>query len=146
MPHSAFSHFRIFIFSHLPNIAEIFTLRKKGVSYAAAIAWFFISVYLLTLPGTKFPKEDWLNKIWIDKWVHIFLFGVLTWLWCRAVTNKAKRIFVLVGLLCTLYGIGMEFVQRYCIAFRSFDGWDIVADAAGAVLGVWYSTRRYIKK
>ena len=45
-----------------------------------------------------------------------------------------------------IYGIGMEFVQRYLINNRSFDEGDIVADAVGCALGVFFSRKRFIKK
>jgi len=44
------------------------------------------------------------------------------------------------------YGIVMEFIQKYFIPNRSFDIGDIIADAAGSLLGLIYSAWRYIKK
>lgn len=56
------------------------------------------------------------------------------------------RYFIIAGLICTAYGIIMEFVQKYYVPNRSFDTGDIFADAAGALIGTFYSIRRYIKK
>ena len=40
----------------------------------------------------------------------------------------------------------MEFVQKYFVAFRSFDPGDIVADGIGSLIGYFFAARRYIKK
>jgi VanZ family protein len=107
---------------------------------------------LLTIPGKAFPKENWLDRLWVDKWVHIFLFAVMTWLWCRALHQSGSRgkqlvkIFLFIAVLSLAYGIGMEFVQRDLVANRGFDVWDIVADAVGVAVGLIYSRSRYIKK
>jgi VanZ family protein len=37
----------------------------------------------------------------------------------------------------------MEFVQLYFVANRSFDGGDVIADLAGAVLGGGYGWWKY---
>ena len=121
-------------------------MKKSSFSLAAAITWLIISTILLTLPGNDLPSEDWLDKIGFDKWVHIGMFSVLTWLWCLAIKTKTRQVFFLIGTLCLIYGAGMEFIQRYFIPNRSFDIGDIIADGAGAALGVFYSIRRYIKK
>lgn len=127
-------------------------MNKRKISLLLAISWFIISVILLTLPGSAIPKEDWLGKIWIDKWVHVGMFSVMVYLWCVVVlkqnveNEKLKLIFWIVSAFCLTYGIGMEFVQKYFIPNRSFDVGDIIADAVGCSVGLVYSLRRYIKK
>lgn len=115
------------------------------------IAWFIISTILFTLPGSSLPKEDWLDKIWIDKWVHIGLFATMVFLLGRAGYQqtplpKRKRYFITCCLLCIAYGVAIEFIQKYFIPNRSFDLKDIAADSLGSILGAWYCTRRYIKE
>jgi hypothetical protein len=120
--------------------------------FLPAILWFIISTILLTLPGSSIPKEDWLGKIWADKWIHVAMFAIMVFLWCRLLlkkyigNKKLKTIFFYMALLWLAYGIGMEFVQKYFIPNRSFDVGDIIADAAGCLAGFTFSTRRYIKK
>jgi VanZ family protein len=129
-------------------------LKKIHVAFILAIGWFIISTVLLTLPGTDFPKEDWLDKIWFDKWVHIGMFSIMVLLWCiswkflkkSATAEKLKRIFITIALIWLGYGIAMEFVQKYFIPFRSFDIGDMLADATGCAVGVVFSIRRLIKK
>jgi VanZ family protein len=129
-------------------------LRKTYFPLIAAITWFIISVILLTLPGTAFPKEDWLDKIWFDKWVHIGMFAIMVTLWCMSWNSlkadkspkKLKQVFVFTALSCLGYGITMEFVQKFFVPFRSFDVGDIAADAIGCAIGVIFSIKRYKKK
>ena len=117
-----------------------------------AIGWLFITTFLLTLPGAAIPEENWLDKIWADKWVHIILFALLVILWCRGIAKKITekklliKYFIAITILAIAYGIGMEFAQRYLISNRSFDIVDILADAAGCMTGLGFCFRRYIKK
>lgn len=60
--------------------------------------------------------------------------------------GKNRSYFIIAGLLCIAYGVGMEYVQKYYVPNRSFDVGDIIADSVGSVLGTVYSIRRYIKK
>ena len=136
----------------LHNIAEIFCLKKIKPSFIPAILWVIISTVLLTIPGSAFPKQNWLNKIWFDKWVHIGMFILMVVLWCWAIhkknisNTKLKNRFLLIGLSSLLYGIVMELVQHYFIVNRSFEIGDIIADATGCSIGIGYSRWRLIKK
>ena len=117
-----------------------------------AIVWLTISTFLLVLPGSSLPKNDWMGKLWLDKWIHVGLFAIMVFLWCWAMTRfevdpaKWKKGFLLIAILCLAYGIGMEFVQKYFVVNRSFDEGDILADAGGCIAGWVFSGRRYIKK
>jgi len=126
-------------------------LAKSTSPLILAIGWLIMTIVLLTLPGSAFPKENWLSKLWVDKWVHVVLFAILVILWCRAVWKTGNRIslknyFVGITILGIAYGTGMEFIQRYLVANRSFDILDIVSDAAGCLIGLGFSLARYIKK
>ena len=128
-------------------------MKKIKPSLIPAAGWFIISAILFTLPGSAFPKENWLDKIWFDKWVHIGIFTVLVALWCwgypfkkGSIPKKLRKIFITVGIICLLYGIAVEFFQKSFIPNRSFDFGDILADAIGCATGVIFSIGRYIKK
>ncbi|HRE37662.1 MAG TPA: VanZ family protein [Chitinophagaceae bacterium] len=114
-------------------------------SLLPAAGWLILCTILLVLPGSAFPKEDWLSKIWFDKWVHIGLFSTMVVLWCWGGQKKFKKKYILVTTAALVYGIAMEFIQQYFVVNRSFDTGDIVADAIGCLIGYGFSWK-YIKK
>ena len=125
---------------------------KKNFSITVfALIWLLIITTLLCMPGTKFPKITWQDKIWLDKWIHVFLFMVLVVLWNKAysgkknIQNNTRKIFFQIMILGFLYGIAMELVQKYFIPFRSFDIGDILADGIGSFIGYLISVKRFVK-
>lgn len=128
-----------------------FQLKNPRLAFVLAIAWFLVLTWLLCLPGSEFPKDNWLKKIQTDKWVHIVLFFLLILTWCRAYAAKKnisanlKNVFTWISITGFLYGIVMELVQHYFVAFRSFEAGDIIADGVGCIGGYLFS-KRYIKK
>jgi hypothetical protein len=97
-----------------------------------AIFWLTMTTVLLCLPGSAIPQHKWFDFLMVDKWVHIFLFSLLTFLFARF--NNPSR-FLIIAFTVLAYGVAMEFVQKWFIENRSFDVGDIGADAAGALLG-----------
>ncbi len=124
----------------------------RSVFLLPGLVWLYIVSFLMTMPASAFPTEDWFSKVQFDKWVHAGLFAMLVTCWCwgmkKLITRKEKlaAVFIWVTILVILYGIGMEFIQKYYIPNRSFDFWDIVADAVGAYIGLIFSRRYFIKK
>lgn len=112
-----------------------------------SLGWLILSTVLLTLPGSAFPRQNWLGGVHLDKWIHLLLFGILTFLWCRAfLARPGKWLFIVIAVLAAVYGIAMEFVQEWWIPNRSFEMIDIFADLGGAVLGLGIFWVRYLKK
>ena len=110
-----------------------------------AVLWLvFISV-LFILPGSAFPKDNWLTKLHFDKWVHFGFFAVLLFLW-RFYFPPAGKYDLLLLLAAFFYGLGVELIQHFFVANRSFDIVDLIADMAGAFAGIWFWNKRYIKK
>ncbi|HEY0041918.1 MAG TPA: VanZ family protein [Flavisolibacter sp.] len=111
----------------------------------AALVWLvFISV-LFFLPGSALPKQGWLDGIHFDKWVHFGFFGLLLFLW-RFYWPAKTGYHVLLLVMAFLYGLGVELIQHYYVANRSFDSGDLIADMVGAVAGIlfweWYKKNR----
>lgn len=127
-------------------------MKTFNPAFLSGIAWLIISTILLTIPGTAFPTENFLDKIFFDKWIHIGLFAILVFLFCWSFSKKQnsgkklKKIFIVIFSLAVVYGISMEFVQKYFIANRGFELGDIIADMVGAGTGFLISNRKYIKK
>jgi VanZ family protein len=126
------------------------SLQQTSTSWLFAIGWLVICTILFTLPGSAFPKENWLSRIWIDKWVHVGIFISLMILWSRVYLKRdlrnPKKILLLIAMFLLIYGVCVELIQHYFIPNRSFDWGDIIADAGGVVIGYLYSSYRYIKK
>ncbi|MFT3703738.1 MAG: VanZ family protein [Agriterribacter sp.] len=115
----------------------------------AALLWSVIIFILLTIPGKELPPGPEIPDL--DKVIHIFIFGTQVWLWsvyCKH-TGKFKSllgIFFLIFLLSCLYGIGMEYYQKYFVANRAFELGDILADITGSAIAwliVSVRNRRY---
>jgi VanZ family protein len=115
-------------------------LKKYLGKIYSPIAWTFIVILLLSLPGTMLPNESRFSIPQFDKFVHITLFGGFVLLWNfylrtrRLSAKKLLRWFFLIFMLGNALGIGMEFVQKYWIPFRDFDTADIIADMIGAAI------------
>ena len=115
-----------------------------------AVIWLLLVTSLLCIPGTKLPKITWQDKIWLDKWIHIFLFMVLVIVWNKVysgkknIQNNIRKIFFQIMIIGIVYGIAMEIVQKYFIPFRSFDVGDIIADAIGCVVGYLISIKKFM--
>lgn len=116
--------------------------------FVCAVAWLVLITILLCIPGTNLPKVGWGDKIWLDKWVHIFLFLILVWLWSltykKVEAFKVKKIFITITVLSIVYGIMMEIVQHFFIPFRSFDIGDMIADSIGAIAGYFIGARKFL--
>ena len=114
-----------------------------AIKLLPAIIWFILSLVLLTLPGGDLPKISWMDNLQIDKLIHVFLFFVLVTLFFWGIVSSKpgianKRVLVFIALAALLYGIVMEFVQKYWVPNRSFDEWDIVADGIGSGLPLFF--------
>jgi VanZ family protein len=109
-----------------------------------AILWLVIISVLFFLPGSALPKENWLDVIHFDKWVHIGFFALLLFLW-RFYFRPGKKYHVIILVLALIYGLGVEAVQHYLVENRSFDLFDVIADMTGAITGILF-WGGYIKK
>jgi VanZ family protein len=111
---------------------------------AAAVLYFLFISVMFFLPGSVFPRESWLSKIYFDKWVHVGFFAVLLVLWLWALMPGRKTAIWLI-VAAVVYGIAVEFIQDRFIPNRSFDLGDWAADSTGSLIGLWFWSR-YIKK
>ena len=119
--------------------------------FIPGIVWFILVLVLLCLPGSDLPKvEDWLNKIYFDKWVHIGLFAVLAFLFMwpflkSSIDPREKWLFLVkISIAASVWGLTTEFIQRFYIPGRSFDLFDWAADSFGALLALIFSRFRFL--
>lgn len=137
---------------HIISSVQFVCLQKKLkprlITFIPALVWLAISFKLLTLPAEEFPKEDFFDLIYFDKWVHIGMFALLMVLFSYPFIKIQKGIHTVlyvILLLSIIYGISMEFVQKYFVPSRSFDLLDIVADAVGCFTGYYFLKYRLRK-
>jgi VanZ family protein len=90
------------------------------------------------LPASKVPRIYWIHIPHFDKIIHAGIFAVLcttAYLWLSHNYSAAKKkIALLIVLLMTGYGIGIEFIQSALIEGRSFEKLDILADFTGCFI------------
>ncbi|HWI13310.1 MAG TPA: VanZ family protein [Burkholderiales bacterium] len=94
-----------------------------------AIAWALVAlvIYLSVTPRpVEIPVDEG------DKLGHLLAYGTVM-LWFAQVYEDRARWRVMLGLV--LLGIALEFVQRWT-GYRTFDVWDMAADAAGVLIGI----------
>jgi VanZ family protein len=120
--------------------------------FIPGLAWFFLVLILVCLPGNDLPKaDDWMDAIFFDKWVHAGLFSILAFLlmmpYCKSklpINNKWIAV-IKIALAVCIWGLTTEFIQKYFIPGRSFDLLDWAADSAGISLAVYVCWRFYLK-
>lgn len=124
----------------------------RFLAFLPGIIWFIISAILLALPGNDLPHNDFFNLPYFDKYVHFFMFLMLTTLGCYpfslSTVNQpiVKGWFTKIAVYVIIYGIVMEFVQKYFVSGRSFDLTDIVFDTLGSLAGLIIIRKYYDKK
>jgi len=111
----------------------------KKLSSIWLIAEILIIFYLLSIPGSNLPNVNYWGQ---DKIIHIILFGSLMFAalfhydQIVAPFFKTTRARALTMIICIVYGIGMEFYQKYFVPSRGFEVADMLADAAGVLLSL----------
>lgn len=119
--------------------------------FIPGIAWFFLVLFLICLPGSDIPPvENWLSYIYFDKWVHVGLFSVLTFLFIYPlgkldVTSAFKKnIAIKIALAAWIWALTTEFIQRFFIPDRSFDIFDWAADSFGILIAFTWCRIKYL--
>lgn len=120
---------------------------------APAICALLITSILLLVPGTI---TDWLLSwafhwwTWpsseiasvdfpIDKLVHVTLFGLCGYLFCKEWIKTSRKVLILFALFF-LYGLAIELLQ-ILIPGRGASAGDLIADNIGIVIGFYLAMR-----
>jgi hypothetical protein len=115
-------------------------LKKYFAALYIPIIWTLTIGILMCLPGKVLPSEAGFSIPNFDKLVHAGLFGGFVFLWSLWLTKRVDSPMVLLRwffffyILANVYGIGMEYVQKYWIPGRDYDLADMIADMIGAGL------------
>ena len=116
-------------------------LKKYLSALYIPVIWTSIIAILLCLPGRFLPSERAFRIPNFDKFVHVTLFCGFVFLWGLYQSNRITtpgtllKTFFIFYVLANIFGIGMEYVQKYWIPGRDYDPWDIIADMIGAGIG-----------
>ena len=107
---------------------------------------FVLIFILLSMPSSGEPGTGWISYLlqlpYADKIIHIGLFGSLAFSIFFHFEQYSKASFqttrtkALSLIVCIVFGIGMEFYQKYFVPSRGFEVGDMLADAMGALLAL----------
>lgn len=113
---------------------KAFYLKRYPFSHA-------IMAIIIVLSLAHIPEVPHLENISLmDKWTHMFMYGVLTSVIWWEYLRKHQYIYwqrVLIGaiLLPILLGGSMELAQKYLTTYRSGEWLDVAANSIGVLLG-----------
>ncbi len=120
-------------------------MKPRPIAFMLPVIWTIVIYVLLTMPNNDLPTLSFLDAIHFDKLVHAGLFAMLTFLFSwpfRKLYPAQHSLFVSIAVVALLYGIAMEYVQKYFTTDRDFDINDMFADGFGCLVG--YIAVRYI--
>lgn len=101
-----------------------------------AILWTLFIASSCLLPASAFKSFSFDSLIQVDKLVHLVLYITFVVLWYLAWPSwKTNYSFILL-IIGILYGVLIEILQSEMSLGRSYDVADILANTAGAILGV----------
>lgn len=97
------------------------------------MSWTLLIFILCCLPGNEIPDID---IPFIDKWAHVVLFAVFSFLWlCAAPTRNVVYLFILL-LISIFTGWLVEYIQGHYVQGRYQDDMDTLADGVGGLAGI----------
>ncbi len=117
--------------------------------FLPGIAWFFVVLVLICLPGDDIPDNNMFKLLQFDKFVHTCIFGLMVILFVRpiAMSGLDKKLklhyYARIAISVAIWGLATEFIQLFFIPRRDFDLWDFAADATGCLLAYLFS-RNYL--
>lgn len=117
--------------------------------FIPGIAWFFVVLYLMCLPGSQIPSIGWLNALYFDKWVHVGIFALLVLLFCWPLYNSSlttkERVhyFFKIAVAASIWGLTTEFIQKFFVVGREFSLFDWLADSIGSLIAFWFCNKKF---
>lgn len=121
---------------------------SKILKLLPAIAWTVLVYWLCLLPKSELPTNKWFDFEGFDKIVHFVFYSIMFFLYYFAL-QKSRKQTIGIAIFCIAVGVSIEFLQGYLPINRSFDVWDIVANAIGMLCSVgvlWRIKNRKFKR
>jgi hypothetical protein len=123
--------------------------RINVIKFIPGIAWFFVVLVLLFMPGKDVPSNNLFDIIYFDKWVHTGIFGLLALLFmlpfAHSSMNQKEKLqyFIRIAIATSVWGLTSEFIQKYWADGRSFDLIDWGADSLGAIVSFIFCKKKF---
>jgi VanZ family protein len=113
-----------------------------------AVYWLPVIVLALAIYiQSAYPASESLDSLpYGDKLVHAVVYGVMAFLFARAMNSHARwrgrpiPLWTTAVAVTVLYGLSDEWHQSF-VSVRTADALDLLADGIGAVLGAWVCVR-----
>lgn len=114
--------------------------------FIPGIIWFLLVFILIALPQQDIPEVDnWYHQIYIDKWIHAGIFGVLAllfmWPFYKSATDSNKKVYIIIAVLGSIWGYVTECIQ-IIVPGRSYDLLDWFADSLGVLIALLFILRK----
>lgn len=97
------------------------------------MAWTLLIFILCFLPGSDLPE---VNIPFIDKWVHLVLFGIFSFLWLCSNPTRDRHFLAILFIITVFMGWLVEYIQGHYASGRTQDNMDTLADSVGGVIGI----------
>ncbi|MEO5585673.1 MAG: VanZ family protein [Flavobacteriales bacterium] len=112
----------------------------RRYAWLLAVLWAGAVLVITLMPSRDVPAWPWAEKVQLDKFVHAFLFGMQSLLLGMALAGMGEwrsRIgpSAVAAVAAIAFGGVIELLQESMGAGRHGDILDLLADAAGAIIG-----------
>ncbi|MDE0721721.1 MAG: VanZ family protein [Flavobacteriales bacterium] len=117
------------------NKSRIFRIISPSLFVVISLTFLFL------LPVDDLEVSSWWGTYKIDKLIHIIAFAILalsisiTLTKLRVLIDFNYRLMALIFVVCAIYGIILELLQKELGMGRSAELLDIVADCVGVLFG-----------
>ena len=113
-------------------------MMRKGIVFLCWLTvagWMWGIFYLSRMPEQEVPRVGTLMPDYINHGAAYFLLAFLLFLaWQRTWHRSFAIGFGVIVSGCLVFGLGIEFAQRYLTTTRQFSLWDLLADGVGAAM------------
>lgn len=129
-----------------------FTLKQiPFYKFIPGIVWFVVVLILICLPKEDIPHVNrWFLKVFIDKWVHAIMFGLMAWLFMNPIRKAStvhaplkQQFFLRILIITIAWSYVTECIQLF-VPGRSYDLLDWLADSSGAVIAFMVCKKRCV--
>ena len=123
-----------------------FLFKYTPVRWAAVLAYAALVYYLCLLPSNSVPSNDFFDKIYFDKWVHVMMYfgmwSLIVWVLKGPghLIGNRNRNFLIAAIICLFMGASIEMLQEKI--GRGMAWTDEIANLGGVLLA-WYSWIRF---